>query len=247
MEAESNIRNFVYKKKMDNVLSVNNCIYNFATTCKLDEFLWLQDFFFHWLYSPLGPSLWFLSFMIILQAIGLLGQVISSLQGLYLNTGQHIHRINTYIYQTSMPWVGFEPTIRASERAKTVHTSERAATVTGRVTRCTSGKEWAPGYSLANHAGFVATKLRLCVLSLQAPARLQNTSIIVPIYAHVYQCKCRISHRCATPALPDVQKTWVSITHVFTISTHNPLHGLVQLQGHFWTPLKMPFEIYWTL
>jgi hypothetical protein len=30
-----------------------------------------------------------------------------------------------------MLWVGFEPTIPASERAKTVHTLDRAATVTG--------------------------------------------------------------------------------------------------------------------
>jgi hypothetical protein len=31
-----------------------------------------------------------------------------------------------------MPWVGFEPTIPASERAKTVHALDRSATVTGR-------------------------------------------------------------------------------------------------------------------
>jgi hypothetical protein len=61
------------------------------------------------------------SFMVILQTVGLLGRVISSSQGLYLNTGQHKHRINTYTHQTSMPCVGFEPTIPASERAKTVH------------------------------------------------------------------------------------------------------------------------------
>jgi hypothetical protein len=30
-----------------------------------------------------------------------------------------------------MPWVGFEPTIPASKRAKTVHVLDRAATVTG--------------------------------------------------------------------------------------------------------------------
>jgi hypothetical protein len=33
--------------------------------------------------------------------------------------------------QTSMPWVGFKPTIPASERAKTVHASNSAATVIG--------------------------------------------------------------------------------------------------------------------
>jgi hypothetical protein len=30
-----------------------------------------------------------------------------------------------------MPWVGFEPTIPAFERAKTIHALDRAATVTG--------------------------------------------------------------------------------------------------------------------
>jgi hypothetical protein len=67
--------------------------------------------------------------LIILQTVGPLGRVISSSQGLYLNIGQHKHRINTY--QTSMPYVRFEPTILASERAKTVHALDRSATVTG--------------------------------------------------------------------------------------------------------------------
>jgi hypothetical protein len=53
------------------------------------------------------------------QSVGLLGRGISSSQGLYLNTGQHKHRINTYTHRTSMPCVGFEPMIPASERAKT--------------------------------------------------------------------------------------------------------------------------------
>jgi hypothetical protein len=39
---------------------------------------------------------------------------------------KHIHT-----QQTSMPCVGFEPTIPASERAKTVHILDRSATVTG--------------------------------------------------------------------------------------------------------------------
>jgi hypothetical protein len=85
--------------------------------------------FFHWLYSPLGPWPLIFSFMIILQTVGLLGRVISSSQGLYLNTGQHKHRINTY--QTSMPCVGLEPTIPAFYQAKTVHALDRSATVTG--------------------------------------------------------------------------------------------------------------------
>jgi hypothetical protein len=71
------------------------------------------------------------SFMIILQTVGLLGRVISSSQGPYLGTGQYKHRINTYTHQTCMPCVGFKPMIPTSERAKTVHALDCAATVTG--------------------------------------------------------------------------------------------------------------------
>jgi hypothetical protein len=53
--------------------------------------------------------------------------VISSSQGLCLNIRQHKHRTNTYTHQTSMSCVGFEPTIPASERAKTVHAIDSAA------------------------------------------------------------------------------------------------------------------------
>jgi hypothetical protein len=44
-----------------------------------------------WFYSPCGPWLLF-SFLIYSQSVGLLGRVVSLLQGLYLNTGQHKHR-----------------------------------------------------------------------------------------------------------------------------------------------------------
>jgi hypothetical protein len=70
-----------------------------------------------------------------------LGRVISSSQGLYRNKVQHKHRINTYTHQTSMSYVGFEPTIPASERAKTAHALDRSATVTGADT-CTSLNSW---------------------------------------------------------------------------------------------------------
>jgi hypothetical protein len=69
--------------------------------------------------------------LIILQTVGLLGRVISPSQGLYPNTGQHKHRINTHTYQTFMPCVGFEPTIPAPERVKVVHALDRWATMTG--------------------------------------------------------------------------------------------------------------------
>jgi hypothetical protein len=69
------------------------------------------------------------------QTAGLLGRVISPSQGRYLSTGQHKHKINAYTHQTSMPWVRFEHTIPASERAKTVHALDCAATVAGFASR----------------------------------------------------------------------------------------------------------------
>jgi hypothetical protein len=39
-----------------------------------------------------------------------------------------------------MPWVGFDPTIPASERVKTVHALDRSATVTGIQTLSTAAK-----------------------------------------------------------------------------------------------------------
>jgi hypothetical protein len=39
------------------------------------------------------------------------------------------HRIKAYIHRSSMPQVGFEPTIPESERAKTVQALDRAVTV----------------------------------------------------------------------------------------------------------------------
>jgi hypothetical protein len=98
-------------------------------------FAWVIGFIIKLFFSLALQPPWALasafSFMIILQTVGLLGRVISSSQGLYLNIAQHKHRINTYTHQTSMSWVGFELTIPASERAKTVHALDRSATVTG--------------------------------------------------------------------------------------------------------------------
>jgi hypothetical protein len=48
----------------------------------------------------------------------LLERGISPSQGIYLYIEQHKHRINSHNTQTSMPWVGFGPTIPAFERAK---------------------------------------------------------------------------------------------------------------------------------
>jgi hypothetical protein len=64
------------------------------------------------------------------HTLGILGHVISPSKGSYLTTEQHEHRINACTHQTAMPWVGFKPTIPASERAKKVHALDRAAIVT---------------------------------------------------------------------------------------------------------------------
>jgi hypothetical protein len=81
--------------------------------------------------------------------------VISPSQGRYLNTGEHKHRINAYTHQTSMPWMGFEPTIPESERAKTIHALDHEATVTGRGNRILCEKK-------------KTTPIGLCMLSVFA-------------------------------------------------------------------------------
>jgi hypothetical protein len=70
----------------------------------------------------------FFSFVMYTQTLELLGRGISPSQGRHLHTEQH--KQNKRI-QTSMPGVGFEPTIPVFERAKTVHTLDHAATVIG--------------------------------------------------------------------------------------------------------------------
>jgi hypothetical protein len=64
------------------------------------------------------------------QTVGLLGREISSSQGLYL-TQDNTNTEKTHTHLTSMPYVGFEATIPASERAKKAHALDRAVTVTG--------------------------------------------------------------------------------------------------------------------
>jgi hypothetical protein len=92
----------------------------------------LTFFFPLWRYSPnLGLDLppWNSPFhfglLDLRHSVGLLGRVISSSQG----TEKRTHQI-------SMTWVGFKPTIPASERAKTVHALDGSAIVTDALTLC---------------------------------------------------------------------------------------------------------------
>jgi hypothetical protein len=62
-------------------------------------------------------------FLNLRQSVGLLGRGIGPSQGRYLTQNKH--------KKTSMPRVGFEPTISVFEKAKTFHALDRAATVIG--------------------------------------------------------------------------------------------------------------------
>jgi hypothetical protein len=66
-----------------------------------------------------------LQFLNLRESVGLLGQGISPSQGSYLTQTQNKHK------QTSMPGVGFEPTIPVFERTKTFHALDRKAKVIG--------------------------------------------------------------------------------------------------------------------
>jgi hypothetical protein len=87
-------------------------------------------FFFLWRYSPnsgVGLPPWNSPFHFSLLH---LGQAIV-VRPLPVHKHRKTHaRTHTNKHQTSMPWVGREPMIPASERAKTVHASDRSATVT---------------------------------------------------------------------------------------------------------------------
>jgi hypothetical protein len=69
-----------------------------------------------------------LQFLNLRQSAGLLGRVISPSQGRYLDTNKNKRT------QASVPWVRFEPTIPAFERAKTFHALDSAAIVIGHQT-----------------------------------------------------------------------------------------------------------------
>jgi hypothetical protein len=87
----------------------------------------------------------FFSLLIYSQSVELLGRVMSSSQDLYLNTGQHKHRINTialsgirthdHCIRASEDSSCLRPLGHcdrlASEREKTIHALDRSATVIG--------------------------------------------------------------------------------------------------------------------
>jgi hypothetical protein len=70
-----------------------------------------------WLYSPLlGPGLFFNFVIFFTQTVGFLWLVISPSQGLYLNMGQHKHRINAHIDIHALSGIRTQhPSVRASK------------------------------------------------------------------------------------------------------------------------------------
>jgi hypothetical protein len=75
-----------------------------------------------------GPSKLFQFFDVFTHSVGLLERGISWPQGHYLHTEQLEQSKRT---QTSMPRIGFEPTISVLERAKAGNALDCAATVIG--------------------------------------------------------------------------------------------------------------------
>jgi hypothetical protein len=82
--------------------------------------------------QPLWALAAFFTSIIYTQSVGLVGRVIVARPLPTHRTTQTQNKRK----QTSMPRVGFEPTIPAFERAKTVHGLDRAATVAGKTQYC---------------------------------------------------------------------------------------------------------------
>jgi hypothetical protein len=90
------------------------------------------------LQSLLDLGRFFSPLILYTQSVGLLGRVMNPSQGRYLHTEEHKQNKRT---QTSTPWVGFEPTIPAFERAKIVHALNSASTVFDNITASISRKQ----------------------------------------------------------------------------------------------------------
>jgi hypothetical protein len=82
-------------------------------------FRFIRSFIHQWFYNPSLDPGWFFSFVIVY------------IVGRTLWNGGSARRKADTCTQTCMPWVRFEPTTPLFERSKTVHASDRAATVIG--------------------------------------------------------------------------------------------------------------------
>jgi hypothetical protein len=124
----------------------------------------VKNIFIHpWLYRPLSDLGRFFSFLI-LYTVGKTPWTGDQPVASSLPTHRTI-QIQNKRTQTSMPWVGFEPTIPAFQRAKRVHALDREATVTGSVI-----------YHLSKQNGFNSSPWLLCSLATVRRLRNQNTN-----------------------------------------------------------------------
>jgi hypothetical protein len=120
MEEEANVINVhVTKLIAQNRHEINKDKIRLCTLKRITTYLYI----YLWLYNRV------FSFVSNIQPVGLLGRGISPSQGRCLHAEQHKQRINAHRHY--MPRVGLEPTIPVFERTKTVHASDRAATVIG--------------------------------------------------------------------------------------------------------------------
>jgi hypothetical protein len=108
------------------------CLNHYATACPRTTVTVsnsrniLSSFIHRCLYSPLLGSGRLFRFVLLYTDGRIRERGISPSKGNYLHTGQHKQNKCT---QTSMPQMGFEPTITFFEGANTVHALDRAATV----------------------------------------------------------------------------------------------------------------------
>jgi hypothetical protein len=115
----------VQMERPSHTSTASETLQNFKTDCtKLPYRQYQVNFFFLWCYGHnlgLGLPPWNSPFhfglLDLRHSVVLLGQVISSSQGRYLYKNKKKKRTHTQT-PTSMPWVGLEPTIPTSERAK---------------------------------------------------------------------------------------------------------------------------------
>jgi hypothetical protein len=106
--------------------------------------------------------------------------------------------------QTSMPWVGFEPTISTFERTKTVHVLDRAATVIGQM--------WATNLIFSLEELREKMKLsRALPESGSRPSTKQGTTRSM-LHTHAKLWSQRFDHKAG---LPPTEPHWTVFAHGF--------------------------------
>jgi hypothetical protein len=116
------------------------------------------------------------------QPVGLFGRIVSPSKGRYLHRTTQTQFKRT---QTSMPRVGFEPTIPASERLTTVHALDR-------VCAFYLLTELSPSWEAANYAA--TEELPTILRNPKVHHRVHKSSQLVPILNQIYPVHTIPSH-----------------------------------------------------